>query len=213
MSDLTFRVRDARPERHAAAPTLLLGLRVDAGDGRTIQALALRCQIRIEPQQRPYADGEVEGLRDLFGDRSRFGDTLKPFLWTHVSLVLPRFTGAVDVDLPVACTYDLEVAAGKYLDALAGGDVPLRLLFSGTVFAEVAGALQATPVPWHAEATYRLPVAVWREMIALHFPETGWIRLQRDTLRALARFKARHALPTFDGVMQALLDHSEEPPR
>lgn len=213
MSGLAFTVRDARPERHAAAPTLLLGLRVQGEPDRTVQALALRCQIRIEPQSRRYSDAEVDGLRDLFGDRARFGDTVKPFLWTHVSLVLPRFTGGVDVDLPVPCTYDLEVAAGKYLDALDDGEIPLRLLFSGTVFAEVGGSLEATPVPWHAEATYRLPVAVWREMIGIHFPDAGWIRLQRETVQALVRFKARHALPTFDGVVQALLDGRDEPGR
>ncbi len=213
MNGLAFHVLEARPERFAASPTLLFRVRIDAGAGQAVDALALRCQIRIEPQQRRYSDAEVEGLHDLFGDRARFGDTLKPFLWTNVSLVLPRFTGATDVDLPVACTYDLEVAAGKYLAALDDGEVPLRLFFSGTVFADVGGRLQATPVPWQAEAAYRMPVAVWCEMIALHFPDSGWIRLQGETLRALARFKTRHALPTFDGALQALLEGREGPAR
>ena len=44
------------------------------------------------------------------------------------------FAGETEVDLPVACTYDFEVAAAKYLHALGDGEVPLLLLFSGTVF-------------------------------------------------------------------------------
>ena len=45
------------------------------------------------------------------------------------------FTGATEIDLPVACTYDFEVAAAKYFHSLDGGEIPIVLLFSGTVFA------------------------------------------------------------------------------
>jgi len=36
------------------------------------------------------------------------------------------------VSLP--CTYDMEVASGKYFASLDGGEIPLALLFSGSVF-------------------------------------------------------------------------------
>ena len=43
------------------------------------------------------------------------------------------------------------------------------------------------------EARYRLPVAVWRELMDRYFPNSGWLRLDRDTLDALQRFKAEPA--------------------
>jgi hypothetical protein len=52
---------------------------------------------------------------------------------------VPPFTGTTVVDLHVPCSYDMEVLASKYLDALAGGEVPLEFLFSGTVFYTGAG--------------------------------------------------------------------------
>ena len=50
--------------------------------------------------------------------------------------------------------------------------------------------MNVAPVAWHAEATFRLPVAVWRQMMDLYFPNSGWLMLSRDTLDALTRFKA-----------------------
>ena len=50
-------------------------------------------------------------------------------------------------------------------------------------------------MPWHRDATYRMPVRVWRELMDRYFPNSGWLRLQRETLDALMRFKARRALP------------------
>ena len=47
---------------------------------------------------------------------------------------------------------------------------------------------------WHEEASFRLPVAVWREMMDLYFPNSGWLLLSRDTLDALTRYKAERAL-------------------
>ena len=54
-------------------------------------------------------------------------------------------------------------------------------------------------VPWDCEASYRLPVAVWRQMIASYFPSTGWIRLDHDVLGALADYQARHGLTSLGG--------------
>ena len=38
-----------------------------------------------------------------------------------------------------------------------------------------------------------------------HFPGTGWLRLDRDTLAALTRYKAEHGLTTWDSVVDHLL--------
>jgi hypothetical protein len=50
-----------------------------------------------------------------------------------------------------------------------------------------------------------MPVAVWRRMIDAHYPGGGWIRLQRETLDALARRKAERGLHSFDDTVRELL--------
>ena len=62
-----------------------------------MHSVALHCQIRIEPQQRRYTSTEEERLLELFGETPRWGDTLKPFLWTHVSIMLPGFTDRTEI--------------------------------------------------------------------------------------------------------------------
>lgn len=205
MSDLVFECLGAKAERYAAAPTLLLNLRIAETTGAHLHGIALRCQIRIEPQRRHYAPAEADNLLELFGETSRWGDTLKPLLFTNVGLTVPAFTGSIEVDLPLPCTYDFEVTSTKYFHALADGEIPLLLLFSGTVFIRQETGFSVTPVPWHKEASYRLPVRVWQEMMDLHFPNSGWIRMRRETLDALQAFKARRAMTTWDEALEALL--------
>ncbi|WP_405140879.1 DUF6084 family protein [Sphaerisporangium sp. NBC_01403] len=205
MSEIRFDCRGVRVDPYAASPTLLFRLGVTEPEGEAVHAIALRCQIRIEPQRRRYGPGETELLADLFGHPSRWGDTVKPLQFANISIMVPRFTGATEVDLPVPCSYDLEVAAGKYFASLDEGDVPLLLLFSGTVFAKAGEGFTVRPVPWHCEARCGLPVPVWREMIDRYFPASGWLRLHRDTLRALQRFKSDRTLATWDEVVEVLL--------
>ncbi len=111
--------------------------------------------------------------------------------------------------MPVLCNYDLEVAATKYLYALPDGDVPLSFHFSGRIFYRGDdGRLQVVLVPW-VSAVYRLPVGTWRRMIDLHYPGSGWIRLQEDTLRQLQLRKAERGQPTFDGAVAELMKEAE----
>ncbi|MDF2748905.1 MAG: hypothetical protein K0T00_80, partial [Gaiellaceae bacterium] len=108
--------------------------------------------------------------------------------------------------LPVLCNYDLEVAATKYLYALPDGEVPLSFHFSGRIFYRADdGRLQVVPVPW-SSAAFRLPVATWRRLIDQHYPGSGWIRLQEETLRGLQLRKAERGLPTFDRAVAELLE-------
>jgi hypothetical protein len=210
VTDLVFDCIDGQPDRYAAVPTLQLKLRISETTGAQVHAIALRCQIRIEPQRRRYSPEEAGGLLELFGEPPRWGDTLKPMQFATVSLMVPGFTGSVEADLPVPCTYDFEVAAAKYLHALGDGEVPLLLLFSGTVFTKGISGFSVTQVPWHKEATYRLPVSVWREIMDRFFPGSGWLRVRRDTLDALQRFKAVRALPTWDDALEALFKEAGE---
>ncbi|TJZ44439.1 hypothetical protein FCH28_29235 [Streptomyces piniterrae] len=211
MTELSFTCTGVRADRYAAGPTLVFRLRITAADAARVHALALRCQLRIEPARRGYAPEEAAALTDLFGERSRWGSTLHPLQFAEVSLVVPGFTGETEVDLPVPCTYDMEVAASRYFHALRDGEVPLLLLFSGTVFAG-PGGFRVAPVPWDKEAPFRMPVAVWREMTETHFPGCGWVRLPRETLDALLAFRSRRALPSWEATVEELLAASERTP-
>ncbi len=205
MTALSFEVVSSRSEPHAAVPTIVLRLRVREADGVGVHALALRCQIRIEPQRRRYATDEELRLYELFGETPQWGDTLRPFLWTHVSTTIGGFDGVSEFDLPVECTYDFDVAAAKYLHALVDGDIPLLLLFSGTVFSHGESGFSAEPLSWSLEASHKMPVAVWRSMMDLYYPNSAWIRVRRDTLDDLQRFRAYRGLPTWDQALEHLL--------
>ena len=209
MSDLGIEVMWGRPDPHAATPTLLLGLRITRPEDQPVHALVLRAQIRIEPQLRRYSPEEEGRLLELFGEAPRWGQTVKPFLWTHVSTSVGGFTGSVEIELPVPCTYDFEVAAAKYLHSLGDGEIPLVLLFSGTIFGHGDGGLAVVPVGWNVEASHRLPVQVWRDTMDAYFPNSGWIRVPRETLDALTRYKADRALPSWEEAFERLLKEAD----
>lgn len=109
-------------------------------------------------------------------------------------------------ELPVPCSYDFNVAATKYFYALAAGDVPLTLLFSGTMFyAADDGRLQVAQIPWDQEADFRLPVQVWRELMEHYYPNSAWLCLRRDIFDRLYAFKREHGLPTWEQALEQLL--------
>lgn len=205
MSSYAFTVVDVFAEPYAAAPQLTARLRIAESTGQRVHAIALRCQVRIEPQRRGYTDIEEPALRSLFGDRSRWADTLKPFLWMQCNTTVQGFTGVTEVDLPLPCTYDFEVTASRYLHALADGTVPLTLLFSGTAFTRGSTGFGVEPVPWDCEARFQLPVAVWRQLVDLYYPGTGWIRLDRDVLARLAAYRTGRGLIGWDETVTTLL--------
>ena len=210
MSDYRFSVLDVVAEPYAVAPQLTARLGIEETSGQRIHAIALRCQVRIEPQRRRYDEAEGDGLRGLFGERERWADTLKPFLWMQCNTTVQGFTGRTEADLALPCTYDLEVIGTRYLHALDAGDIPLTLLFSGTVFTRGATGFGVEQIPWSCEAQYLLPVAVWRQMIAFYFPNTGWLRLDADTLTELVDYRSRHGLTSWDETMRKLLAGDRE---
>ncbi|MFJ3308904.1 DUF6084 family protein [Streptomyces sp. NPDC086549] len=207
MTGLSFVCTGVRADPYAAGPTLVFRLRITKPDDEPVHALLLNCQIRIEPARRGYEGAEADGLTDLFGERSRWGSTLQPVQFAQVPLMVTGFTRETEADLVVPCTYDMDIAATRYLDALQGGEVPLLMLFSGTAFTG-KGGFRVEPVPWDREATFRMPVAIWREMVEQHFPGCGWIRLPRDTMLALLAFRSRRALPSWEATVRALLEET-----
>jgi Family of unknown function (DUF6084) len=210
VAELTFGCTGASAERYAATPTLSFALTITESSGVRVHAIALRCQIRIEPHRRRYSRAEAGRLHDLFGDPSRWADTVKPIQLANVSVMIPEFTAMTEVDVQVPCTYDLEVASARYLRGLDDGAVPLLMLFSGTVFVADGAGYSVELVPWSAEASYRMPVSVWQDLVDAHFPGSAWLRCGRDTLDALSEFKARHALPTWDATLAELLARAEK---
>jgi len=211
MADLAFECTSAAAVPFTATPTLAFALTITESTLADVHAIALRCQIRIEPQRRRYSAAEARRLHDLFGDTSRWADTVKPVQLALVSTMVPAFRAVTEIELQMPCTYDLEVASARYLQALDDGTIPLLMLFSGTVFLRQGGSFSVELVPWSAEAAFRLPVSVWHDVVDLHFPGSAWLRCSRPTLDALSAFKSRRALPTWDATLTALLAAAGEP--
>lgn len=211
MPELSFQVEAAEAVPFAASPQLIFKLRItNANPEEPIQSIALRCQIQLEVARRHYSVEEQERLHDLFGEPERWGQTLRTMLWTHASIGVPPFTGSTVIDLPVPCTFDFNVAATKYFAGLEDGEIPLCLLFSGTIFYETDdGSLQVTPIPWDKEAKYRLPVQVWRKMMDIYYPNTAWLCLRRDVFDRLYEYKRRHGIPTWEQALENILPDDE----
>ena len=206
MADLTFTVIDVFAESYAAAPQMTARLRIEDASGEPVHAIALRAQVRIEPQRRRYSEDEESGLLDMFGTRERWFDTLKPFMWMQCSSMVQGFTGVTEVDVAMPCTYDFEVTWSKYLHALRESAIPVVFLFSGTVFTRGTNGFGVEQVPWDRESRYQIPVQVWRDMIDHYFPNTGWLRLQRDTIEALSHYKSVRGLTTWEDAVVSLLN-------
>lgn len=212
MPSLAFRVEGAEVEKFSAAPQLALKLQVTNADpAETIHTVALRCQVQIEVTRRRYTAEDQEKLRDLFGEPERWSQTLRNLLWTHVSVNVPPFQGSTVVDLPVPCTFDFNVAATKYFHGLGDGEVPLFLMFSGTVFyrQENGADLQVAPISWDKETRFNLPIRVWREMMDTYYPGCAWLCVRRDVFERLYEYKVRHGIPTWEAAMESMLAAEE----
>jgi hypothetical protein len=212
MPDLNFTVESAESVPFAAAPALSLKLKVtNPQPDEAIHTIALRAQIQIESTRRRYSDAEKAKLLDLFGEPDRWSRTLRSMLWTHASVVIPGFAGSTVADLQIPCTFDFNVAATKYFHGVNEGDIPLNLLFSGTVFYALPdGTLQVAPIPWNKEARFRLPVQVWRKMMDEYYPNSAWLAIHRDVFERLYEFKVRNGIPSWEEALDRLLAPVEE---
>lgn len=211
MPDLSFLIESAEAPKYAAAPLLVFKLRVtNALTHELVHAVVLHCQIQIEAPRRRYAASEQARLRDLFGEPERWSKTLRTMLWTHASVSVPSFSGSAVVDLPVLCTSDFDLAAAKYFHGVEEGEVPLTFLFRGSVFYAAAdAAFQVTQIPWEKEARFRMPVAVWKQMMDFYYPGSAWLRLQRAVFDRLYEYKLRHGLATWEQALESLLPAPE----
>ncbi|HEU4982572.1 MAG TPA: DUF6084 family protein [Acidobacteriaceae bacterium] len=208
MPDLTFHVGEVRAMPNAAVPTIAARLHItNAVANEAIQSIVLNCQLQLQPLGRPYSAAEEARLLDLFGERERWGQTMKPLHWMNLMAKVPPFTGETSVDLPLPCSLDFDVAANKYFYGLERGAITIDVMFSGTVFyADEHGAMRITQIPWDREARFLLPVETWRQAIDAHYPESAWLRLPRETFDRLYRYKVRCGIPMWPQVLDQLLD-------
>jgi hypothetical protein len=207
MPDLWFHVKGAEPASCSMAPALNFKLWIENRiSDETVESILLRCQLQIEASRRAYHREEQQNLRDIFGEPADWGRTLRSVLWTQGQTIVPAFQGSVIMDLPIACTFDLTVASAKYFYGLAEGIVPLTFFFNGSVFyREGGGPLQVAPIPWSTEASFEMPVGVWKETVDRHYPNTGWLCLRRDVFDRLYQHKVAKGLPTWEQTLESLL--------
>jgi hypothetical protein len=210
LPDLRFQVEDAAATPNAAAPQLSFTVRITNSDPQPVHSIALRAQVQIEPVRRRYTAAEQERLKELFGEPERWSKTLRPLLWTNANVNVSGFSGSTVLAVPVPCTFDFNVAITKYIYGLENGEVPTSLLFSGTIFYAGAAGLQVTQIPWDREASHRLPVRVWKEMMDLYYPDTAWLCLRRDVFERLYEFKSRYGIPTWEQTLERMLGLTAE---
>lgn len=209
LPELDFQVIGAETLPYAASPTIQFALQVrNALPAEEVETVLLQTQVRIETKLRPYDRRAEDHLLELFGPRDLWSQTQRSLLWAQLPFVVPRFTGETTVQLPLTCTYDFDVAAAKYFHVLDQGGIQLLFLFSGTAFYRLPdGALQAMPIPWDREASFRMPVSIWKETMDRYFPNSAWLRLQRDVFDRLYLYKVQRTLPTWEAAIQELLEH------
>ncbi len=190
--DLDFTVLGARPVKYAAAPMLTLDLQLSEPAGREVYMIALTIQLMIEPARRRYDDATRERLVELFGAPERWAVTTRSLVWAKLDVLVPAFTGSTTVTVPLACHFDLELAAAKYLHSLPDGEAPLALHFNGMIYYPGEdGGLQMVLIPWSKSIDFRMPVSVWQETIAHYYPGTAWIAVRSQTFEALQQREAR----------------------
>lgn len=212
MSDLSFAITGVSAEQYSAAPLLTFRLRVTDKGAEQIDAITLRVQVQLEPQRRHYTATEEQRLVEIFGKPEQWGVTLRTLHWTQVAVTVPGFLGSTEFDVQIPCTYDFEVASTKYFHALEDGDISVLMMFSGTIFRGSQDGFGVELVPWHLEAHHRMPVSVWREAMDAHFPNSAWIRLQKERFDELYQFKIARGLNSWEETVAALLDFAKEAP-
>jgi len=201
--DLHFNIYQAEPLPYAASPHIAFKLRVTTESPYRLHSVILRCQLQLDVSRRRYQVQEQDRLNDVFGKPDQWAQTVRSMLWTNLSVIVPSFTQAVDVEIPVPCTFDFNVTATKYFAALEDGDVPLSFYFNGTMFyADPQSTLQVAHIPWEKEASYRMPVQVWQSMMDKYYPNSVWLRLNRDAFDRLNAFRIQHGLPTFEHAIE-----------
>lgn len=208
MPELSFSINEVTAMAYAAVPTIAARLHImnDVPE-EMIQSISLNCQVQLQPRGRQYSAIEEARLLDLFGERERWGSTMKPLHWISLVVKVPPFIAKTAVDLQLPCSLDFDVAANKYFYGLEEGSVTVAVMFSGTVFySGSGGSVQIAQIPWDREAHLKIPMDLWKAAIDLHYPQSAWLRLPRDTFERLYRYKVARGIPMWSDVLIQLLE-------
>jgi len=207
LPDLRFQVENVSATTNAATPHLSFKVRITNSEQQSIHSMALRAQVQIEPIRRRYTQEEKIHLREVFGEPEQWSKSLQPLLWTIANVNVGGFKGMTLIDIPVPCTFDFNVAMTKYVYGLEEGELPISLLFSGTVFYAGTGiGLQVAQIPWDREASYRLPISVWKELSDRYYPNTAILSMRREVFDRLYEFKLQNRIPTWEQMFERMLD-------
>jgi hypothetical protein len=203
---LDFTIDEVTPMPYAAVPTLRFVLRTSAAQRAWVRGINLSVQVRVDAARRRYDANAQRRLALLFGPAEQWGKSVRSFFWTQAVVAVPPFNGSTQIDLAMPCTYDFDLAITQYAHGLVDGEIPLVFLFSGSVFYDDhEGQLRVGRVPLDREATFALPVRIWRQTMDLYFPNTAWLRVSRDTFDRLTEVRIRQGKTSWDAVLETLL--------
>lgn len=203
---LDFIIDEAAPLPYAAVPTIRFALRISAAPDASIRAITLTVQVRVDAARRRYDPDAQRRLALLFGPAEQWGRSVRSFFWTQSVVSVPPFTGTTHVDLPVTCTYDFDLPIAQYAHGLSSGDIPLVFLFSGGVFyQDHNGLLRVGRVPLDREASFALPLRVWRQTMELYFPDSAWLRVSHAMFDRLTELRIRQGLTSWDSTLDGIL--------
>ena len=209
MPEVRFRTLAVEPVSFAASPLIALQIAVrTAAPGQRVDSILLRCAVRIEAGRRRHDARERQRLDELFGGESVWARSPKSLLWTNATVVVPGFEDSTTFTLELPCSYDLASAASKYLHGIEGGDVPITVQFSGTLFYPTPEGLQIAQIPWDREAPFDLPVAHFSRVIDAHFPNAAILSLRRDVFERLNRYRREQGLLAWEPAIERLLAHA-----
>ena len=208
MPDLSFGVEKAEAVQFAASPAIDFFLRIDNSPSEElIHTVALRCQVQMEVTRRRYTlprNSRTCSISSASPAAAGPWTLPQTCCGPTCSLIVASFRSSTVAKMQVPCTFDFNIAATKYFYGLDDGEVPLCLMFSGTVFyADESGAMQVAPISWDKETRFRLPVRVWKEMMNLYYPNTAWLNVRRDVFDRLQQYKMSHAFPGWEQTLRA----------
>ena len=99
-----------------------------------MRSILLDVQVQIAARRRSLRRGGEGRAAELFGDPGDGRRRCGPAVAAHDAGRPPASRARRSSSFACPCTYDFEVTATKYFQALGDGEVPLEFLFSGTAF-------------------------------------------------------------------------------
>lgn len=207
--DLDFAVTGARAAADSAVPSLAFRLALARTGGGTVRSVSLTTDVRIDVAHRGYDRADRLVMARLFGQPEQWATSMRPLTWARVTMVVPAFGERTEIDLPVPCSRDMELAVTSYFHGVRDGEIPLDFLFSGTVFHDGPdGRLRTAQISWDKDTAFRLPSGLWQEVTGRYDGGTSWLPLSPGTYGELTAHRDRHALTGWDETVADLLSRT-----